>query len=283
MKILVLGGTRFLGVHLVNELVQNGNEVTIATRGLTKDNFEDKVKRVIIDRINPDNLKETLSSQHYDVVFDNLAYCSNNIKHLLDCINSDKYVMTSSTAVYKKHINTKECEFNPNEKNLLWGNREDFEYDEGKRQAESALFQNYSHFNPAAVRFPFVIGEDDYTKRFAFYIEHIVKQIPMFIDNIDAQMSFVRSDEAGKFLAFIIENNYSGFINGASEQTISIRDIAEYVEKKTGKSIVLSSSGEAAPYNLENEYSINVDIAKQIGFTFSPLKEWVYDLIDSLI
>ena len=33
MKILVLGGTRFAGIHLVNELLAKGHEVTIATRG----------------------------------------------------------------------------------------------------------------------------------------------------------------------------------------------------------------------------------------------------------
>lgn len=33
MKILVLGGTRFFGVHLVNALLEDGHEVTIATRG----------------------------------------------------------------------------------------------------------------------------------------------------------------------------------------------------------------------------------------------------------
>ena len=32
MKILVLGGTRFFGIHMVNDLIEKGHEVTIATR-----------------------------------------------------------------------------------------------------------------------------------------------------------------------------------------------------------------------------------------------------------
>ena len=32
-KVLVIGGTRFFGKHLVEKLVQQGHDVTIATRG----------------------------------------------------------------------------------------------------------------------------------------------------------------------------------------------------------------------------------------------------------
>lgn len=78
MKILVLGGTRFFGVHMVNSLLSRGHNVTIATRGKAKDMFGDKIKRVIIERTNPDSLKETIGKHYYDVVCDNLAYCSNN-------------------------------------------------------------------------------------------------------------------------------------------------------------------------------------------------------------
>ena len=33
MKILVIGGTRYFGIHMVNKLLEQGHEVTIATRG----------------------------------------------------------------------------------------------------------------------------------------------------------------------------------------------------------------------------------------------------------
>ena len=31
MKILVIGGTRYFGIHMVNKLLEQGHEVTIAT------------------------------------------------------------------------------------------------------------------------------------------------------------------------------------------------------------------------------------------------------------
>ena len=105
----------------------------------------------------------------------------------------------------------------------------------------------------------------------------------MHVDNFDQQMSFVRSDEAGKFLAFFANHDFCGAINGANRGTVSIREIADYIERKTGKRAILSPEGDNAPYNGEREYSINTDKATQLGFSFSPIQPWIYDLIDQYI
>ena len=39
MRILVIGGTRYFGIHMVNKLLEQGHEVTIATRGKTPENI----------------------------------------------------------------------------------------------------------------------------------------------------------------------------------------------------------------------------------------------------
>lgn len=113
MNILVLGGTRYFGKHMVQRLLKNGHNITIATRGKAMDDFGNQVNRLIIERTDPDSLKKAVYYSHYDVIYDNLAYCSNDVKHILDFADCDKYVMTSSTAVYNKHIDTREDEFNP--------------------------------------------------------------------------------------------------------------------------------------------------------------------------
>lgn len=51
------------------------------------------------------------------------------------------------------------------QKELIWCDRFAFPYEQIKRQAEYALWQKYSSRNWIAVRYPFVIGKDDYTKR----------------------------------------------------------------------------------------------------------------------
>ncbi|MDF2880793.1 MAG: reductase [Clostridiaceae bacterium] len=283
MNILVLGGTRFFGVHLVDNLLKNGHQVTIATRGNRQDKFDTQVQRIIVDHTNFQNMKEVFKNKNYDVVYDDLAYCSDDIKYALKSIACKRYIIVSSTAVYNLHMDTKEESYNPYHKELVWCDREDFSYDEIKRLAECALVKQFPSQNSAAVRFPFVIGIDDYTNRLFFYVEHIMKEIPMFIDNIDNQMGFISSEDAGKFLAFLAGNNYCGAINGSSNGTISLIEIINYVENKTNKKTIIDLNGDKAPYNGEKAYSINTDRAKELGFQFSDLKGWIYNLIDYYI
>ena len=284
MKILVIGGTRFFGIHMVKALLEKGHDVTIATRGLTPDDFGDRLKRITLQRTDEQSVKNVLAGDHYDIVIDKIAYCSNDIKYVMDAVDCDKYIYMSSTSVYDpKHINTVETDFNGTADELIWCDRAAFPYEQIKRQAEYALWQEYPGRNWIAVRYPFAIGKDDYTKRLLFYVEHVMKGIPMNIDNIDCQMGFIRSDEAGKFLAFLVDKDFRGAINGSSEGTISIREIIDYVEEKTGMKAVIGNDGEAAPYNGEPEYSINTDKAKTLGYRFSTLKDWIFDLLDYYI
>ncbi len=284
MKILVIGGTRFFGIHMVNELLTNGHDVTIATRGNASDEYNDRVKRIILERTDEESVKKALSGTHYDVVIDKIAYCSNDIRYVMDVVDCDKYIHMSSTSVYNpKHLNTIESDFDGFSKDFVWCDRFAFPYEQIKRQAEYALWQEYSDRNWIAVRYPFAIGKDDYTKRLLFYVEHIVKSIPINIDNLDCQMSFIRSDEAGKFIAFLVDKAATGAINGSADGTISIRTIIDYVEKKTGIKAIIDKDGDNAPYNGEPEYSINTEKAKALGFKFSSLHDWIYELLDYYI
>ena len=285
MKVLVIGGTRFFGIPMVKELLNNGHDVTIATRGRAADPFGTAVRRIVFDRTNPESIREAFAGKHYDVVIDKIAYCSNDIKDVLEVLDCDKYIYMSTTAVYDpKRMNTVEEDFDGRAGELVWCDRTAFPtYDEIKRQAEYALWQAYGDRNWIAVRYPFVIGEDDYTKRILFYVEHAMKGIPMYIDNVDAQMGFIWSDEAGKFLAFLADCDYQGAVNGCARGTMSIREILDYVEKKTGCKTILSEQGEEAPYNEEPEYSINTDRAEGLGFRFSMLKDRIYGLLDHYV
>lgn len=284
MEILVIGGTRFFGIPMVKELLAKGHDVTVATRGRTADGYGDRVKRIMLDRTSETSMRNALGGRHYDVVIDKIAYGSNDIRYAMETVACDKYIHMSSTAVYEpKHMDTVESDFDGTSKKLVWCDRGDFSYDEVKRQAECALRQVYADRNWIAVRYPFVIGKDDYTKRLFYYVEHTMKSIPMHIDNPDCQMGFIRSDEAGKFMAFLADKDVNGAVNGCAEGTISIREIIAYVEKKTGAKAVLDIAGEDAPYNGTPEYSINTQKAGALGFHFSLLQDWIYELLDYYI
>ncbi len=96
-----------------------------------------------------------------------------------------------------------------------------------------------------------VIGKDDYTNRLRFYVEHIMNEQPMFVDNMDCQMGFIRSDEAGDFIAYLVDKDVKGAINGSAKGTISLREMINYIEAKTGEKAILSEEGEPAPYKDE--------------------------------
>lgn len=284
MNILVIGGTRYFGIHMVNKLLEQGHDITIATRGKTPDLYGDRVKHIVIERTNEESMRKALQGKHFDVVIDKIAYCSDDIRYVMDYIDCDKYIYMSSTSVYNpKHMNTVEADFNGYSNDFVWCNRFEFPYEEIKRQAEYALWQKYSDKKWIAVRYPFAIGKDDYTKRLLFYVEHVMKSEPMYIDDIDYQMSYIRSDEAGEFIAYLVDKDIEGAINGSSTGTISLREIINYVEENTGKHAILSDDGEVAPYNGEPEYSINTEKAEKKGYHFSNLKEWIYQLLDYYI
>lgn len=288
MDVLVFGGTRFFGVYLVEKLLENGHTVTIATRGIAKDHFDDRVRRLIVDRGNADSLARIFDNQEYDCIVDNICYASNDVKKLLKVARCSRYVMTSTMSVYPAeefHLNMKEEEFTPLLYSLKWYDRQDAPYDEIKRQAEAALFQKFPDINAAAVRFPFVIGKEDYTNRLFFYVESVMKEKKVYVDNLKEEMSFISAEEAGAFLAWMAENRETGSFNAANRGTVTIEQIVKYVEDKTGKKarLVCSEKGCAAPYNGTKAYSINTEKAQKAGFTFSELNCFITKLLDYYI
>ena len=76
-----------------------------------------------------------------------------------------------------------------------------------------------------------------------------MKSTPMHVDNPDYQMGFICSDEAGEFMAFLVDKDVRGAINGSAKGTISIKEIIDYIEKKTGTKAIIAEEGESAPYN----------------------------------
>lgn len=140
MNILVVGGTRFFGKQLVWELLGQGHTVAVATRGKTPNPFGGRVTRIALDRTDSRSVRDALGGADYDLVYDNIAYASNDVRRLLDTVRTDRYILTSSTAVYDKKINTVETDFDPLAQPVSWGERAGFSYAEGKRQAEGALF-----------------------------------------------------------------------------------------------------------------------------------------------
>ncbi|RMD97686.1 MAG: epimerase [Deltaproteobacteria bacterium] len=71
MKILILGGTRFLGRHLVAAALEAGHEVTLFHRGRTNPDLYPELERIIGDR---DGDLSRLAKRTFDAVIDTCGY-----------------------------------------------------------------------------------------------------------------------------------------------------------------------------------------------------------------
>ncbi len=293
-NILVLGGTRFMGIRLVETLIEKNHFVTIANRGNRADKFGKKVERIKYDRLDEKSVVRAFCGKKYDVIFDTCAYSSVMTKNVLDHVECKRYIQVSSVAVYEQHhLELKEEEFIPMKESYILSKEK--EYWLGKRGAECAAFQEYPQKSIAAVRIPFVVEVEDSEKnelnmRLFFYVEHIIKEIPFFVDDLEYCCAFVRTIEEADFLVYLGESKYEGTVNFSSSGYLKVGEIIDYIERKTGKKAILTDSGEVSPFRAKHfgihgckGFSFNLNIAKQIGFCPSDLKSWIYELLDKYI
>ena len=70
MRVLVMGGTRFIGVSLTKLLVEQGHEVVLFNRGNHPAPVAG-VSTIVGDRTSPDSLKSQLAGETFDAIFDN--------------------------------------------------------------------------------------------------------------------------------------------------------------------------------------------------------------------
>ncbi|MCM3781792.1 NAD-dependent epimerase/dehydratase family protein [Neobacillus mesonae] len=288
-KILILGGTRFFGKRLVEDLLHNKDaEITVATRGNTPTPFEEAVKHLVIDRENADSLRLAALAEEWDVVYDNICYSPDAA---LDAVKlfegrTKRYVFTSSLSVYDAGTKDSfvEEDFDPYTYRIHYGSRDHFTYQEGKRQAEAVFVQKAS-FPVICVRFPIVLGADDYTKRLHFHVEHIEEGKAIGLPNLEAHMGFIHSPEAARFLAWAGEGNIDGPVNAASNGTISLGQLIHLIEKETGKQAeIQKDAGEehASPFGIESSWFMDTNKAVKAGFKFDDLNHWLPDLIQQL-
>jgi nucleoside-diphosphate-sugar epimerase len=281
---LILGGTQFVGKRLVQLLLDEGVEVTIATRGMTVDPFGNQISRLKINRENAETLKNTFKDKKWDVVFDQTCYSSQEALDSLEALTGKvkKYVFTSSQAVYDFGDCHSEESFNPLDFEPIVKSRRDYigyvGYQEAKRAAEAILFQN-ADIPVTAVRFPIIIGKDDYTNRLRFHVEHIKEGKPMFIEQPNFRYSFIDSGEAASFLYSIAKSDYQGPVNPGSAEDISLSELMELIEDRLGTKAKLSEDGDPSPYNLPGSWSVNTDLVQSLGFTFTSLDRLLKNLI----
>jgi len=100
MRVLILGGTKFLGRHLVDSALGRGHQVTTFTRGTHDDVLPSAVERLTGDR---DGDMNALAGQSWDAVIDTSGYIPRVVgaSARLLAEQAGFYIFVSSISVYK--------------------------------------------------------------------------------------------------------------------------------------------------------------------------------------
>jgi nucleoside-diphosphate-sugar epimerase len=99
MQLLVLGGTKFLGRHVVDAALARGDEVTIFTRGQTNPELYPEVEHLTGDR---DGNLGALQGLEWDAVVDTSGYVPRIVRQAAELLRDSvgRYVFVSTVSVY---------------------------------------------------------------------------------------------------------------------------------------------------------------------------------------
>ena len=107
MRILILGGTGFIGPHMVRYAQYRGHEVTLFNRGRSNPHLFPDVEKLqgqrsrIRTQSGPQDLK-ALQGRQWDAVLDTSAYFTSEVEDVCEVLgdNVKQYVFISSLSVY---------------------------------------------------------------------------------------------------------------------------------------------------------------------------------------
>lgn len=103
MRVLVMGGTRFIGVYLTKLLIEQGHEVVLFNRGNHPAPVAG-VPTIVGDRTDADSLKTQLAGETFDAIFDNNGRELSDTQPLVELFGGQlqHFVYVSSAGVYLK-------------------------------------------------------------------------------------------------------------------------------------------------------------------------------------
>lgn len=251
MRILIMGGTRFIGVALTQLLVEQGHDVTLFNRGNNPSPVKE-VKEIHGDRKDANQLKEKLASENFEAIFDNNGRELSDTQPLVE-IFKDKiqhFIYVSSAGVYQKSDQMPHYEsdaIDPKSRH------------KGKHDTEKYL--NEMGMPWTSVRPVYIYGAGNYNDLEAWFFDRIVRDralpIPDHGEYI-TQLGHVQ-DLARAMVAILgNQNAIAQVYNISGERYITFNGIARACAKAIGKS---PDQLNLVPYNPKN-----FDFGKQKPF-----------------
>ncbi len=231
MKLLVVGGTIFVGRHLVEQALERGDEVTLFNRGKSNSDLFPEVETITGDRRTEEGLR-ALQDRTWDAVIDTCAYFPHDVTTLLDVISEGigQYTLISSVSVYA-----------PSEK----GPDEDSAVIEltDEMSRERVTGENYGALKGAAeevalrrnrektlvIRPGLIVGPHDPTDRFTWWPWIFEKGGDVMAPgDLDERIQFIDVRDLARWTLDMVERRMAGTYNAVGPiEPLSMRDFLE--------------------------------------------------------
>lgn len=223
MRILFIGGTRFVGLAMAREAIGRGHEVDVFHRGKTLAGTLEGARHLPGDRAKD---LSALAQGEWDAVIDTCAYRPRDIESMADALagRHGNYVFISSASVYAEDIPHNSDETGPRAPTSgldmqaldtvpITGDN----YGPLKVLCEDAVYAR--HADHMVVRPPYVIGPNDYTQRFPEWVKRLAAG-----GEVDAPgppetaMQYIDARDLAQFVIGAVEKNVTGTFNTAATE-----------------------------------------------------------------
>ena len=179
MRVLVVGGTEFISLHLVRALLRDGHRVVVLNRGRQPERLPPGVERVVADRKDHAALRAVLAGQRFDGLVD-VTYApttGEDVAALLDAPAAAGHAILVSTArVYDHARPIPYDEDTP--RSLYWG-----EYAKNKIAGEDVLFARHHErgLPITVVRPTHVYGPLNTRNNETFFFDRLARGRPVLV------------------------------------------------------------------------------------------------------
>jgi nucleoside-diphosphate-sugar epimerase len=215
MKLLILGGTRFLGPALVERALELGWEVTLFNRGKSAPEMFPDLETLIGDRSGD---VKALEGRKWDAVVDTSGYLPEWMQLSCDALkdNVGQYVFISTISVYGSDFNRAIDEDTPVEElpegadaskvtGLTYGPLKAL----CEQKAEELMPGRVTNIRPGLI-----VGPDDDSDRFTYWPERIARGGEVLAGgDPDASIQFIDVRDLARFALRTIEDGHAGVFN----------------------------------------------------------------------
>ena len=266
-NILLLGGTRFVGKKVL-KLLQEQSEDKIFVASRREIDVENFIK---FDRKNNEDLENIFSQYTFDVVVDFINFSASDSQILLsvlkNCGREPHLISISTIYAYNRPEDIKqdkiyrEDDFDPKAIEPDLEMSSGWDYTKGKRSMEAFISQNYSSSKSTVIRFPIVLGEDDYTKRAYFFRDIIKNEQKICLTGRAKRSNYIFSSEAAEAIFFFISTEYAGVYNVALNEAFNEKEIlelyCEFYGKKSEEVLQDNLEVTESPYFYKNDFLVD--------------------------